>query len=119
MTEALVYAKHNSARTSVKKLKPVMDLVRGKGIEEAKVILAFDRTKAAKMILKVLKSAEANARNNMNIDPNKTYISDIHADEGQTLKRGRFVGRGRFSPILKRTSHIVVGLSPMEGEKLS
>jgi large subunit ribosomal protein L22 len=119
MTKAQIYAKHNSARISPKKVAPVMDLVRGKDVEEAEIILSFDSTKAAKMILKVLHSAKANGKNNMNIDPAKLYVSDLHVSGGKTLKRGRFCGRGRFRPILKRTSHIVVGLSqrPMEGNK--
>ena len=64
MNKSEVYAKHMKARISPKKVAPVMDLVRGKPVEEAKLILAFDRTKAAALVLKVLKSAEANAVNN-------------------------------------------------------
>jgi len=109
--KAQVYSKHKSARIAPKKVAPVMDLVRGKDVSSAKRILAFDPTKAAKMLLKVLRSAEANARTNLNVDPAKMYISDLQVSGGRTLKRGRIVARSRFSPILKRTSHIMLGLS--------
>ncbi len=112
--KAEVYAKRNSAQISAKKVRPVMDLVRGKNVVDAKVILAFDPTKAAKILLKVLKSAEANARNNLNKDPSVMYISDLYADEGRTRKSWRPQARGRISPLLKRSSHIIVGLSTKE-----
>ncbi len=111
MTKAVVYAKHNNARIAPKKMAVVMDIVRGKSTEEAKKILAFDETKSARMLLKVLKSAEANAKNNLNIDPSRLVVSDLQVNGGPMFKRGRFAGRGYFNPILKRTSHIVVGLS--------
>jgi large subunit ribosomal protein L22 len=106
-----VHAKAKSAPISAKKIKPVIDLVRGKDLHEAKVVLSFDPTKAAKIVLKVLKSAEANARTNKNMDTSKLFISDIWAGPGTTRKSGRFAGRGRFSRILKRSSHVFVGLA--------
>lgn len=109
--KALVYAKYKGARTSVKKVSPVMDLVRGKNVAEAENILQFHKTKASDLILKVLKSAVANARNNLHLSERDLYISEIYASEGMTWKRGRIVARSRFSPIFKRTSHLVVGLS--------
>ena len=116
-TKAQVYAQYNNARISPKKVAPVMDLVRSRQIKEAEVILAFNPTKAARMILKTLKSAKANAKNNMNLDPKDMYISDIQVNGGRMLKRGRWAGRGRFSRILKRTSHLMVGISSMERGK--
>lgn len=117
MNIADVYAKHNSARISPKKVRSVMDLVRGKSVLEAKKILAFDPTKAAKLMLKVLKSAESNAKNNLNQDPEKMYVSDIYANKAMVLKRGYAAGRLHYRPILKRFSHIVVGLSTKKEEK--
>ena len=111
MNKAMVYAKHKFARTSVKKMRPVMDLVRGKKITEAKVVLTFDATKASKMLLKVLNSAIANAKNNLNLSESKLYISDLYVNEGPTQKRHRFASRANVNSIFKRSSHIVVGLS--------
>lgn len=112
----MVYAKHNTARISAKKVKPVMDLIRGKNTYMAKAILALDPTKAARMLLKVLKSAEANAKNNLNVDPEKLFVDDLQVNNAPIMKRGNFGARGRYSPILKRSSHIIVGLSERKEE---
>ena len=109
--DADVYAKLKYARTSTKKAGPVAELIRGKDVHEAKVILAFHQSKAAKMLLKVLKSAEANAINNSKLNGANLYVSDVQIFAGPTIKRGRIVARSRTNPILKRTSHVVVGLS--------
>ncbi len=111
-----VYAKYMTAKISPKKVAPVMDLVRGKPLKDAKVILAFDPTKAAKMILKTLKSAEANAVNNSKFNKDALFLSEIWVSGGPVQKSGNFVAKGRFSPILKRTSHIYVGLSQKSTE---
>lgn len=91
-----------------------MDMVRGEHLNNAKKILAFDPTKASKMILKVLKSAEANAVNNHNLKPEDLYVKDIFVNSGRMQKWGRPSARGRYSPQLRRTSHIVVGLSSLD-----
>lgn len=111
MNNSQVYAKHMGAKISPKKVAPVMDLVRTKNLLDAKKILAFDPTKAAKMILKVIQSAEANAVNNANLKENNLFISEIYVSEGRVMKTGAFAAKGRFRPILKRSSHIYVGLS--------
>ncbi|MFC1621945.1 50S ribosomal protein L22 [Patescibacteria group bacterium] len=116
MEKAQVYAKHNNARISARKVRVVMDLVQGKSLMEAKKILAFDSTKAAKMILKVVKSAEANAQNNLSLSSGGLIISDIYANEAQTLKRWRAATKGRVNPIFKRSCHIVVGLKEVKKE---
>ncbi len=105
-----VYAKDLGARISPKKVAPVADLVRGKNVHDAKLVLAFDPTKAAKMILKVVKSAEANAKHNNNIT-DELLISELWVGPGVIAKRGRIKAKSRFSPILKRTANIYVGLS--------
>ncbi len=112
--DADVYAKLKYARTSVKKSRVVAELIRGKTIEEAKKILAFHQSKAAGMFLKVLKSAEANAVNNSKLSKDSLVVSDAQIYEGPTMKRGRIVARSRMNPILKRSSHVVVGLSAGE-----
>jgi large subunit ribosomal protein L22 len=111
MEKALVYAKTKYVRTSVKKTNPVMELVRGKKVEEARRILKFDKTKASDLVLKTLDSAVANARHNLNLNEKDLFISELFVNGGPALKRVRFVAKGRVSPILKPTSHIVVGLS--------
>ena len=114
MQQAEVYAKHNRARISPKKVRVVMDLIRGKSLSEAKRVLAFDTTKAASMLLKVLKSAEANASNNKNLRPQDLYVSEVHVSGSIFRKTGRAGSKGRFDPIIKRNSNIVLGLSRME-----
>ena len=111
LKNSLTYAIYKRARISPKKVVPVLDLIRGRGLYDAKVILATDPTKAAKMILKTLKSAEANAKNNLEIGLDDLFVHETWVSSGRTAKSGRFVGRGNFSPILKRTSHIYVGLN--------
>lgn len=97
-------------RISPKKVAPVLDLVRGKELYNAKVMLALDKSKAAKLVLKAVQSAEANAEHNAGSDSNKLILKEIHVSGGSMLKSGNFVGRGRFNPILKRSSHLFVGL---------
>ncbi|OGC38354.1 hypothetical protein A3K42_00495 [candidate division WWE3 bacterium RBG_13_37_7] len=94
---------------SPKKVAPVLDLVRGRNLYDAKVILALDRTKASKMVLKVVKSAEANSKGKANID--NLVVSNIWVSPGPTVRSGRPSARLHFSPLIKRTSHIYVGLT--------
>ncbi|HSX39486.1 MAG TPA: 50S ribosomal protein L22 [Candidatus Saccharimonadales bacterium] len=116
MNKATVYAKTKNVRISPKKVAPVMNLVRNKSLTEAKILLSFDRSKAAKLVLKTLKSAEANAKHNLSLNPANLYVADLQVSGGTTIKRMRIVARGRTSPILKRTSHFIVGLSEVEAE---
>jgi large subunit ribosomal protein L22 len=109
--ESTVFAKYIGARISPKKVAPVADLIRGKDVKEAKVILTFDTTKGSDMILKVLRSAEANAKHNNKLASDRLFVSEVWVGPGPMMKRGRIVAKSRMSPILKRTSHIYVGLS--------
>ena len=111
MEKALVYAKYKYAKTSVKKTNPVLGLVRGKDVVDARRILAFHKTKSSQMVLKVLNSAVANAKTNLDLNEKRLFVSEIFVNEGPTQKRGRIVARSRLSPIFKRTAHLVVGLS--------
>ncbi|HDQ88569.1 MAG TPA: 50S ribosomal protein L22 [candidate division WWE3 bacterium] len=106
-----VYAKLKYARTSVKKGRPVAELIRGKDVTSAKVLLAFHQSKVAKIFLKVLKSAEANAINNSKLSKADLYVADAQIYPGPIMKRARIVARSRTNPIQKKTSHVVVGLS--------
>lgn len=94
-----------------RKVRLVVDMVRGKKVEDALNILKFTTTSAAKVVAKLIKSASANAENNFQLDPADLKVVYIVADEGRTLKRYRPQSRGRFSPILKRSTHIKVFVS--------
>jgi large subunit ribosomal protein L22 len=98
-------------RMSPQKIRLVVDLVRGKKIEEAKQILLFTRKYAAGHVSKVLNSALANAKQNPNIDENILYVKEIFVDHGPSLKRWRARAQGRAAAIKKRMSHITVVLS--------
>jgi large subunit ribosomal protein L22 len=100
-------------RISPYKARKVMDLIRGKEVEEAQRILAFSPTHASRVIGKVLNSAVANAENNQNLRSDELVVQGGWVDEGPTLKRWMPRARGRATRIRKRTSHItiVLGLS--------
>ena len=104
--EAKAVAKY--IRMSPQKVRLVIDLVRGKEVEEAKKILLFTRKDAADPVRKVLLSALANAKQNPNIDENILYVKEIFVDQGPSLKRWRARAQGRAASIKKRTSHITV-----------
>ena len=110
--EAKAIAKY--VRMSPIKLKPVTDLVRGKDLNEALTILKITPGKGAELVEKVVKSAAANAENNMDLDPDDLYVAEIYAHQGPTMKRWRAGAQGRASMILKRSSHIGVTLREKE-----
>jgi len=104
--EAKAVVKH--VRISPQKVRLVVDLIRGKKVEEADTKLGFTDKKAARIVRKVLKSAMANAAQNPNIDENILYVREIFVDQGPSLKRWRARAQGRAASIRKRTSHITV-----------
>ena len=93
---------------SPQKVRLVINMIRGRKVDEALTILRFSPTPTAKAVGKVIKSAAANAENNFQMLPAELRITDIFADQGHTLKRFRPQSRGRVSPILKRSSNITV-----------
>lgn len=93
---------------SPQKVRLVMNMVRGKKVDEALTMLSFVPTPTAKAVAKAIKSAAANAENNFQMSSAELKVTDIYADRGHTLKRFRPQSRGRISPILKRSSHITV-----------
>lgn len=93
---------------SPRKVRAIIDLVRGKSVEEALALLKFTPTPTAKAVAKVVKSAAANAENNFQLSPAELRIVKITADGARSLKRYRPGARGRVNPILKRFSHITV-----------
>jgi len=100
---------------SPRKVRPLVDMVRGKKVEEALTMLRFTATPIAKVVAKVIKSAAANAENNFQMTPSDLKIVNIFADEARTLKRYRPRARGRVSHILKRSSHITAIVAEREG----
>ncbi len=110
MREELIKSTSKYVRMSPKKIALVMGLIRGKSYEEAIRVLQFTTTKSAKLTLKTLKSAGANASANKGLKPKDLVVSVAEVHPGPILKRIRIVGRSRTSPIMKRTSHIVVGI---------
>lgn len=97
------YVRMNSMKVGI-----VLDLIRGKNVREAFAILQFTPKDAAEVVNKILKSAVANAENNMNLDGTSLYVAETYACPGPTLKRIRPHAQGRAFSIKKRTSHITV-----------
>ncbi len=110
MEEKQARAELRHARISSRKVKIVIDTVRGKSAKEAVAILKYTNKAAAPVVAKLLKSAMANAVNNHQMDESKLYIAEIYANQGPTMKRIMPRARGRANRINKRTSHIVVVL---------
>jgi large subunit ribosomal protein L22 len=90
------------------KVRPLVDMVRGKKVDEALTLLKFTPTPKAKLIAKLVKSAAANAENNFQIDPADLRIIRIFANEARSMRRYRPRSRGRVSPIRRHSSHITV-----------
>jgi large subunit ribosomal protein L22 len=101
-------------RIQPRKARLVLDLIRGKDVEEAAAILKFLPNKGGEMAGKVLKSAVANAVNNHDMDETKLYVKECYADEGVTMKRYMPRAKGSASPIHKRTSHITIVVAEKE-----
>ncbi|MFV0342657.1 MAG: 50S ribosomal protein L22 [Anaerocolumna sp.] len=104
-------AKVSYARVSVQKACFVLDAIRGKDVETALGILAYNPRYASTVIEKVLKSAIANAENNNGMDVSKLYVQECFANQAPTMKRIRPRAQGRAYRILKRLSHISVVLN--------
>ncbi|MGI6551686.1 MAG: 50S ribosomal protein L22 [Clostridia bacterium] len=101
-------------RISPNKVRQVVDLIRGKDIDEALAILKFLPKRAAAPVEKVLKSAIANAEHNYDMDAGNLYVAKVYVDQGPTLKRYKPRAFGRADLIRKRTSHITVVVSEKE-----
>lgn len=95
-------------RVSPRKLKGIADLVRGKNVKDAKAILKFTPNKGARVFLKVLESAIANAENNHHMNVDNLFVAEIYANQGPTMKRFKAGSMGRANPQLRRTSHVGV-----------
>ena len=98
-------------RTVPRKARLVIDLIRGKSVKEADIILKNLNKESARLIRKVLISATANAENNLGLNKDNLYVKEAFINEVRTLKRMRFGSRGHVEPIKKRTSHITIVVS--------
>ena len=98
-------------RVSPRKVKVLCDLIRGKDVKTASAYLMQTPKAASEPVLKLLRSAIANAENNNAMDAEKLYVSTAVANPGPVLKRGMPRARGRYNRILKRTTHITIGVS--------
>jgi large subunit ribosomal protein L22 len=100
------------ARISSRKVKIVMDLIKGKNIDEAYAIVRYTPKAASELLYKLLKSAEANATNDptKGLNRDELYVAEAYATQGPTLKRIMPRAQGRANRIRKRTSHITVVL---------
>ena len=97
-------------RVSTRKAKAVVDLIRGKSVREAEAILQYTPKGATEPVAKLLKSAIANAENNLDMNRDDLYVAEVYANQGPTLMRYRPRAHGRASHIRKRTSHITIVL---------
>ena len=111
--EVKAIAKYTGLPTD--KVRPLVNMVRGKKVEEALTLLRFTPTPKAKVIAKLVKSAAANAENNFQMDPADLRIVRIFADEAPSMRRYRPRSRGRVSPIRRHSSHITVIVAEEEG----
>jgi len=96
---------------SPRKMRLLVNMVRGKRVEDALNILRFTPTPNAKIVAKTIKSAAANAENNFQMTPTDLKIVRITANEARMLKRFKARARGQANQILKRSSHITVVVS--------
>lgn len=106
MQQAKAIARY--VRISPRKVRQVVDLVRGKKVSDALAILQFTPKGATEPVTKVLQSAVANAEHNYEMDADALFVKEIYVDEGPTLKRIKPRAMGRADQIRKRTSHITV-----------
>jgi len=102
------------ARISPRKVKIVCDLIRGKDTKTATAILMQTPKAASELMIKILKSAVANAENNHKMDPDKLIVSETFANPGPILKRSMPRAQGRMFRINKRTSHITIVVKEKE-----
>ncbi len=106
-----IKVKLSNLRTAPRKVRQVIDLVRGKMVLEAQSILLFTTNKSARSVLKLLNSAVASAKHDFQLEESNLFISKITVDEGPKLKRWHPMSRGRAYPIIKRSAHIALILS--------
>lgn len=110
-------ASANYVRMSPRKLRRVVNEIRGKSANQAQVVLKFMPYAAARVVEKVLKSAVANAKENESLDPSTLKVTMAFVDQANTLRRWRPMSRGRGYSILKRVSHVTIEVNPSDAIK--
>ncbi|HET9001863.1 MAG TPA: 50S ribosomal protein L22 [bacterium] len=95
-------------RISPRKVRPVMALIKGKGVDEALAVLRFSPNRASEAVAKVVKSAAANAENNLELARDTLRVAQAFVDSGPSIKRMQARARGRADVIKKRSSHITI-----------
>ncbi|ABK43371.1 LSU ribosomal protein L22P [Magnetococcus marinus MC-1] len=110
MQEARATTKYQ--RVSPYKVRLVIDQIRGMQVESAMNLLAFSKKRVAGVVRQTLKSAVANAEENLGLDVDTLVVSQAYVDQGPSMKRFKPRARGRATRILKRTSHITVAVCP-------
>ncbi len=119
MSEMKAKAIARYVRMSPRKVRLVVDQIRGKSVNEAYAILQFSKKGAAEPVSKTLRSAVANAQYKSQdegelVDVDDLFVAEAYVDEGPTLRRWRAAAQGRAAPIRKRTSHITVVVETKE-----
>ena len=114
MTTQDIRAKLSHHSVSAQKVRLVIDLIRGKDAVEALEMLRFVTKRSADPVRKLLVSAVANAEENFGLNRDDLYVAKVYADEGPTRKWRRFGARGRFKPLLRRSSHVTIILRERE-----
>lgn len=114
-----VTAKLSYLRIAPRKVRLVADMLRGRSVEEAQNILNFTVKKATLPVLKLLRSAVANAKNNFHLEEENLYISKVLVNEGPKLKRWIARARGKADEIQKKTSHITIVLGEIRKESVT
>lgn len=107
----MITASLKNYRISPRKVRGVADMIRGKNVIQAKLILESAVKKAKHPLGDLVDSAIANAKNNFNLDSKNLFVKEIRVDQGFVLKRSMPVSRGSAHPIKKRTSHISIVLA--------
>lgn len=109
-----VKARLTNTGISAQKVRLVINMVRGKSVADALNILKFTNKVSAEPVYKLIASAAANAEENFGLDRNDMYVYSIYCDEAATRKWRYFGARGRFKPVLRRSSHVTVVLRERE-----
>lgn len=109
-----VRSQNKRIRVSPRKMRLVVDMVRGRNVNEAVAMLNFTPNKSATELVRTIKAAQADAEQVHDLDPDRLYIKEIYADDGPTYRRWQARARGRVNRRLKRTSHLTVVLEEKE-----
>lgn len=110
----MIKASLKNYRQTPRKVRLLANLVKGKKVNEAVVLLNNTPKRASFAVVQLINSAAANAKNNFNQDRENLYIKDIRVDQGVVMKRRRPGARGRVYPIMKKTSRVFVELDIKE-----